>query len=97
MKQLIMKDINNKLLPIANLSSNDTYNNILSIQNDFAYNYYDYINLALESYGQSTISYESNLNYTQKKIYERLMNNKNEDDLIEEAKKRVETKDVQEH
>ena len=96
MKQLIMKDINNKLLPIANLSSNDTYNNILSIQNDFAYNYYDYINLALESYGQSTISYESNLNYTQKKIYERLMNNKNEDDLIEEAKKRVETKDVQE-
>ena len=86
--------INGKsLTKIKNLSPSNIYNNIFAIQKYLAKNYYAYIKFAIENYGKTQISYESNLNYT---IYERLMNNQNGDDLVEEAKKRVESKDVQE-
>ena len=96
MKLLLTNTINNKSLTIMNLSPNNINNIILAIQNDFAKNYYAYINLAIESYGKTQISYESNFNYTKKIIYERLMNNQDGDGLAEEAKKLVESKDAQE-
>ena len=92
---LIMNSINNKALNITNINPNIINNKIMAIENDFAENYYAYINFAIESYGKTEISYKSNFNYTKKKIYERLMNNKNKDEQVEEAKKMVESRDVQ--
>ena len=93
---LIMNSINNKSLNITNINPNIINNKIMAIENDFAENHYAYINLAIESYGKTEISYKSNFNYTKKRIYERLINNKNEDEQAEEAKKMVESRDAQE-
>ena len=95
-KQLIMNEINKKSSTIEKLSANTISNKLSSIDGYYLTKYYNFVGEELTKYGKVDISYESNLNYTRDKIYKRLIDNLDEDDSIEETKKRIESKDVEE-
>ena len=96
MKQLIMKSINEESSLIESLNYNNYNSYINMAENNFLNDYINTINDAANSYGITKISYESNLNYTKNKIYKKLVDNSEENDLVKESKQRVESKDVEE-
>ena len=95
-KQIIMASINNKSSIIEKLNINTLSSKMSAIDSYYLNKYYYYVEKELNNYGETNISYGSNLNYTKKKIYERLTDIETEDDLVEEAKKNLELKDVEE-
>ena len=64
-------------------------------ENNLLNDYINIINDAASSYGTTKISYESNLNYTKNKIYKKLVDNSEENDLVKESKQRKKVKKIQ--
>ena len=95
-KQSIINTINEKSAKIEKLTISTLTSKMSAIDSYYLNKYYNFVIDELNSYGKTDISYGSNFNYARNNIYERLIGNQNEDDLVEEAKKRVESKDVEE-
>ena len=91
-----MSSINEKSYIIENLKITNFYHKTSDIENYLLTNYINIIINETYIYGVSKVPYESNLNYTKKKIYKRLTESRDENNSEEEKRTIMESIDVKE-
>ena len=100
MKEIIIKEIKNNSLEIENLTPLIFENKAKEIHADLFNNYINYIKDRFNDYGNTELNYKINLEKNIEKngniLRRRLIENNLEEEMAEEAKKRIESKDVEE-
>ena len=100
MKEIIIKEIKSNSLEIENLTPSIFENKAKEIQEDLYINYINYIKEKINDYGDTELNYKINLEKNIEKngniLRRRLIENNLEEEMAEEAKKSIESKDVEE-
>ena len=100
MKEMIIKEINNNSLEIENLTPSIFENKAKEINDDLLNNYFNYIKNRFNDYGNTELNYKINLEKNVEKngniFRRRLIEDDLEEEMAEEARKRIESKNVEE-
>ena len=100
MNELIIKEIKSKSLEIENLSTSIFENKTKEIYDNLFDNYINYIKKVVIEYGDTELNYKNNLEIRIEQngnnLRRRLIDNNIEEEMADEAKKRIESKDVEE-
>ena len=100
MKEIIIKEIKSNSLEIENLTPSIFENKAKEIHAYLFNDYINYITDRIKEYGNTELNYKNNLEKNVEKngniLRRRLIENNLEEEMAEEAKKRIESKDVEE-